>query len=316
MTAPVTSPEWRPLLDRLACTRGREVQVRALTGGLSNRVLRVTAVDRGTPLDVVVRLPPTTGPRTGRAPLLARDRAAEHRSSLAAAALGVAPPVVEALPDGTLVVGHVDARTLGPQDVRADLGRVAALCRRLHSGPRSALDLDLAAVQARYRRLVAELGTWLPPGHLDLAGQVERVLTALGRAPSVPCHNDLPGGNVLDDGTRLWLVDFEFAANNDPACELGNLASGAALAPLEVEELVTAYAGGPRPAQVARTRLWDAVCSWTWVLWASLQDATGDVDRAVDHDFRTMAGALADRARTGLDRTTTEPLLQRLQPLR
>jgi thiamine kinase-like enzyme len=95
----------------------------------------------------------------------------------------------------------------------------------------------------------------------------------------------------------LWLVDFEFAAAGDPWCELGNLSSGAALEPGEVEQLVTAYAGRPVPHRVARTRLWDAVCSWTWVLWASLQDAAGELD----HDYRSLAESLADRAREGLD---------------
>jgi thiamine kinase-like enzyme len=237
-------------------------------------------------------------------PPFGTDRAVELRSTVTAAAVGVAPPVVEALPDGTLVVAHVAARALGPAEVQADLDRVAGLCRRLHSGPRFVAEVDPAEVQARYRALVEERGTWLPAGHLALAPQVERVLAALGGGPTVPCHNDLPGGNVLDDGTRLWLVDFEFAANNDPWCELGNLAGGAALAPSQVEQLVTAYAGGPHPDGVARTRLWDAVCSWTWVLWASLRDAAGDVD----HDFRSTGEALSDRARAGL----AEPVLRRL----
>jgi thiamine kinase-like enzyme len=298
----VAGSEWRPLLDRLSSTRGRQVEVRELAGGLSNRVLRVTAVDRGPALDLVVRLPP-------RGPVSA-DRAAEHRNTVTAAAAGVAPPVLEALPDGTLVVAHLDARTLGPADVRADLGRVAALCRRLHAGPRFVGRLDLAAVQRRYRSLVAERGSWLPPGHRDLTPEVDTAIAALAAdpVPTVPCHNDLPGGNVLDDGARLWLVDFEFAAEGDPWCDLGNLASGAALAPGEVDELVTAYAGAVLPSRVARTRLWDAVCSWTWVLWASLQDAAGELD----HDYRSMGEALAERAREGLDRQVVRRLVEEL----
>ena len=40
--------------------------------------------------------------------------------------------------------------------------------------------------------------------------------------PSVPCHNDLLAENYLDDGGGLWLVDWEYSGNNDPAFELGN----------------------------------------------------------------------------------------------
>ena len=296
----MAAPLWHPDLDRLACLRGREVEVRELTGGLSNRTLRVTATDGGTPLDVVVRLPSASP--------LGSPPATEHRNTLAAAATGTGPPVVELVPpDGPLAVAHLDARALGPEEVRADLGRVAALCRRLHDGPHFDGELDLATVVRRYQQRVEEHGGWRPAGHGDLAPVVARILAALrgDPVPTVPCHNDLPGGNILDDGRRLWLVDFEFAAQSEPWYELGNLASGAALAPEEVEELVTAYDGAARAGHLARTRLWSSVCSWTWVLWASLQDVAGEVE----HDFRTMATELHERAREGLSSPDLDLLL-------
>ncbi len=295
----MTTPRWRPHLDRLVCLHGREIEVRELAGGLSNHTVRVTSVDRDPVLDVVVRLPPA-GP-AGREPAEAvrTDRAAEHRAAVLAAEAGVGPAVVEFVPpDGPLAVVHLDARALRPEEVRADLGRVAALCRRLHAAPRLGHQADLVGVQRRYAAAVAGHGTWLPAGHAALAPTAGRVLAALAGAPvpTVPCHNDLPGGNVLDDGDRLWLVDLEFAADNEPWCELGTLASGAGLSPGQVEELVTAYDDRAGPEHLARTRLWDAVCSWTWVLWASLQDAAGEVDA----DFRALAEELLDRAGPGL----------------
>ena len=298
----MAAPAWRPHLDRLECLRGRDVEVRELSGGLSNRTLRVTATDGGAPLDVVVRLPSASP--------LGTSRATEHRNTVTAAATGTAPPVVEfAPPDGPLVVEHLDARTLGPAEVRADLGRVAELCRRLHDGPRFDGDLDLGAVVRRYQGLVDDLGTWRPAGHADLAPAVALILATLRAhsVPTVPCHNDLPGGNVLDDGRRLWLVDFEFAANSEPWFELGNLAGGAALEPGQVDELVTAYDGGAGPRQLARTRLWSTVCSWSWVLWASVQEAVGEVE----HDYRTWALEQHERAREELSSTGLDELLLR-----
>jgi thiamine kinase-like enzyme len=292
-----------PVLDGLQCLRGREVQVRELAGGLSNRPVRVTTVDGGPPLDLVVR-PPAAGP-------LGTDRAAEHRASAAAARAGVAPAVVEFVaPDGPLAVVHLDARPLGPEEVRGDLHRVAELCRRLHAGPPALRDVKTGEVLQRYARLVAEHGTWVPRGHAALAPAVDRALAVLARSavPLVPCHNDLPGGNVLDDGTRLWLVDFEYAANNDPWCELGTLASGAGLSPEQVEELVTAYDDRAGPERVARTRLWDGVCSWTWVLWASLQEALGEVAG----DYRGLAEELLDRAQQELGGPGLDVLLRQV----
>ena len=271
-----------------------------LAGGLSNRTLRVTTVDAHPLLDLVVR-PPGGG-------LLATDRAAEHQATAVAAATGTGPPVVEFVPpDGPLAVAHLDARALRPEEVRSDLDRVAALCRRFHAGPSLPAAADLGAVVRRYTGLVARHRARVPPGHRALAPAVDRVLAALTAGPvqRVPCHNDLPGGNVLDDGSRLWLVDFEHAANNDPWCDLGNLASGAALAPDEVAALVAAYDDRAGAAALARTRLWDAVCSWTWVLWAALQEVAGEVEA----DYRTLADALQDRAGEGLADTSVDLLL-------
>ena len=38
-------------------------------------------------------------------------------------------------------------------------------------------------------------------------------------------HNDLLAANFLDDGKKLWLVDWEYSGFNDPMFDLGGLAS-------------------------------------------------------------------------------------------
>src|SRR5208337_3735410 len=40
-------------------------------------------------------------------------------------------------------------------------------------------------------------------------------------AGTVPCHNDLLAANFIDDGDRIWLVDYELSGNNDACFELG-----------------------------------------------------------------------------------------------
>ena len=55
--------------------------------------------------------------------------------------------------------------------------------------------------------------------------QVERIADALAvrREPTVPCNNDLLAANFIDDGDRLWVIDYEYGGNNDPCFELGNI---------------------------------------------------------------------------------------------
>jgi thiamine kinase-like enzyme len=96
--------------------------------------------------------------------------------------------------------------------------------------------------------------------------------------PTVPCHNDLLPANVLDDGRRLWIVDYEYAGNGDPWFELGNAWSEASLPADLLEPLVTAYLGRPSPALVARARLLGLMSKYGWTLWASISAATAEVD--------------------------------------
>ena len=42
----------------------------------------------------------------------------------------------------------------------------------------------------------------------------------------MPCNNDLLAGNFIDDGERVWLIDYEYSGNNDAAFELGNTMHG------------------------------------------------------------------------------------------
>ena len=58
---------------------------------------------------------------------------------------------------------------------------------------------------------------------------------AVGDMPLVFSHNDLLAANFLDDGKRLWLIDWDYAGYNSPLFDLGGLASNN-----EFDEAVTA----------------------------------------------------------------------------
>ncbi len=266
---------WDEVLDRAACLRGRPRRVEELTGGLTNVNLKVTPLDGGPALVVRVAQPGSE--------LLAIDRDHEHHDSRAAAQAGVGAPVVEYVPAaGLLVVEFLPAVALTDEDLRAGhhLGRVAAACRQLHAGPRFAGDFDMFALQRRYLALVEERGFRLPAGYRDHAATVERLRAAfaLTPEPTVPCHNDLLAANILDDGDRLWLIDYEYAGNNEATFELGNIWSEADLSLDQLAELVSAYDGRPVPHRVARARLWGLMSKYGWTLWAAIQDAVSEMD--------------------------------------
>jgi thiamine kinase-like enzyme len=255
---------------------------------LTNRNLRVTT---GTG-DYVVRL------SSSDAGLLGIDRDAECANTRAAAEAGVGAQVVDYRPDlGMLVITFIPGHALTNETIGGPgvLGRCARALRRLQAGPRFVDDFDMFARQATYLADVRRHGFPLPEGYDDFAPHWERVRRALAaRAPrTVPCNNDLLAGNYIDDGERVWLIDYEYSGNNDPAFELGNTSTECDLTAEQTDELVDAYLDGePDPAFRARVDL-QALCSaYGWALWGFIQAATSPIA----YDFHAWGMERYDKA--------------------
>ncbi len=259
-------------LRRVACLSHASA-VQPLDGGITNRNYRVRCSDG----DQVVRL---SDPESSD---LAIDRENEYRNSVAAAASGAAPAVTDYLPgEGVLVVAWVEGRTFNEDDVgaAANLPRIAEVCRTLHSGPAFANGFDMFDIQARYLSLVRERGYRLPPRYSEFAPKVDRMKAAMARAPEakVPCNNDLLAANIIDDGSRLWLIDYEYSGNNEASFELANIWSESTLPDDALDLLVSSYWRADDPAKVARARLWALMSKYGWTLWASIQASASPID--------------------------------------
>jgi thiamine kinase-like enzyme len=69
--------------------------------------------------------------------------------------------------------------------------------------------------------------------------------------PIVFGHNDLLPANFIDDGTRIWLIDYEYAAFSTAMFDLAGIASNALFGPEQDRELLAAYFGRePEPELV------------------------------------------------------------------
>ncbi len=259
-------------LREVAAVRGAE-RVEHLGGGITNRNYKVSG-PAGT---AVIRL---SDPDSSD---LAIDREAEFRNSVAAAASGAAPAVLDYVAGaGVLVVDWVQGRTFSEADVRmpANLPRIAVACRLLHSGPQFVNRFDMFAIQARYRDLVRHRGYRVPDRYDEFAPVAARIKAALAVHPEplVPCNNDLLAANMIDTGDRLWLIDYEYSGMNEASFEIGNIWSESTLPLDELAPLVSAYWGREDPAKTARARLWALMSKYGWTLWASIQDGRSDID--------------------------------------
>ena len=247
--------------------------VEPLTGGLTNTNYKVTSPAGS----YVVRI---YGKDTS---LLAIDRDNEVYNTVAAAATGVGPPFVTALPEhDAIVLGFLEGEVMDAEKLRRSdrLGAIATACRRLHSGSRFLKDFDMFEIQPRYLAIVRERGFRLPDRYEEFEPQVRELERALRARPeqTVPCNNDLLAENFIDTGGEFRLIDYEYSGNNDACFELGNVWSESNLSLDQLEELIGHYYGQPLRNKVARARLWGLMSKYGWTLWASIQDGVSDID--------------------------------------
>ena len=261
------------LLDQFPALAGRPRRLEVLPGGLTNRNVKVS-----TPDGVYVARCSTPG--TG---LLGIDRDNEYCNSRAAEQAGVGAPVVDYRPDlGILLVGFVEGVTLTNADLQdpAVLTRVATGCRTLHGGPRFRDTFDMFELQPAYLKVCHDNGFRLPTGYPDHAEDFQTVAQVLraGDRTTVPCNNDLLAANFIDDGARVWLIDYEYSGNNDPCFELGNIWAECGLSSEQLDELITRYYGRALRHKAARARLQGIVGMYGWTLWGCIQSASSPID--------------------------------------
>jgi thiamine kinase-like enzyme len=127
---------------------------------------------------------------------------------------------------------------------------------------------------------------------------------------TVPCHNDLLPANLIDDGDRIWLIDYELSGNNDACFELGNIGAEAQLPSDALSDLVTAYYGKPRRSKIARARLLGGLVGmYGWALWGAIQHAVSPID----FDFWSWAMERFDGAAAGFTARDFTSLLEEVQ---
>jgi thiamine kinase-like enzyme len=301
VTAP---PSIEQVIAAIPDWEGRTVVTERIPAGLTNTNYRVV-VD-GTPH--FVRIP---GAGTD---LLAVDRGNELHNTRAAAEAAVAPRVLHALPAwDVFVLEWVDGRTMSNEALNRPgiPGRIADSLRRLHAGPRFRDDFDMLRVAERYLAVVDEGEIPIPAGYRERMGAIPRIEAALAAHPlaTVPCHNDLLAENYLDDGERLWLVDWEYSGNNDPTFELGNTCQELGYDEAQATELCAAYFGATSAALLARMHLQMIMSDVGWTLWAAIQARIS----TIDYDFTGWAEERWARAQAALDGPAFDTWIEAVQ---
>lgn len=227
----------------------------------------------------------------------------QYRCMAIAAEAGLAPALHHVDADvGVVVMDFVETVPLarfpgGPPALARALG---ALARGLQQTPLFPELWDFRAATGRLlglaeQRFVAGL---LEPHRAAFEQLVERI--EWDPATHVSSHNDPNPHNVLFDGARLWLIDWEAAGRNDPMFDVAILADTLPMAPEDRAGVLAAWLG--RPATADETKRLAQVTMLTRLYYAGLLFAVSgppsgpltDVDAPSPAEFAgQVAGATA-----------------------
>ena len=183
-------------------------------------------------------------------------REREAMVSRAAHAAGFAPEVRHVEP-GVMVTQYLGAKTLSAADVRANAERIARLLGRFHRDMASHVTgagflfwvFHVIRDYASTLRTSGSRWTDRLPGLVEASSELERAQTLL---PIVFGHNDLLPANFLDDGHRLWLIDFEYAGFNTAMFDLAGVASNAGMDSDQAQAFIEAYLGKAASPELIR----------------------------------------------------------------
>jgi aminoglycoside phosphotransferase (APT) family kinase protein len=227
--------------------------VSPIKGGVSGALVCRVQTARGR---FLLRLEP------GRVAL--EHRARNAAAMLAAADAGVAPAVRYSDPAaGVAVMDFIEARPVAehPGGHEAVVRELGGLVARIQAGSPFPM---LGDGQDTLQQLLAGLtvSSLFAPGLLGPHAEALARLRAVRPwdvASLVPSHNDPNPRNLLYDGRRLWLVDWELACQNDPLFDLAIISFELADTPALQAALLTAAFGQPpdaaRLAELAVVRL-------------------------------------------------------------
>ena len=254
------------------------VDITPLSGGITNLNYLVSDSAR----KVVVRLGHDI-------PIHHILRSTELAASRAAHLAGISPAVLHHEP-GILVIAFIEGRTLTAADMQGEtldraVDLVATAHRQIPKHLRGPAQIFWVFHTLRDYAATLRDGNSPHASRLPALMTQARILeSAIGPIDLIFGHNDLLPANFIDDGQRLWLIDWDYAGFNSPLFDLGGLAANNGLSPDQETHLLTRYfAKAPDAQLIHRYRAMKAAAALREALWSMVSERHS----SLDFDFAT-----------------------------
>lgn len=251
-----------------------ELVITELTGGITNKNYKITTKAES----FVLRM---GGNETK---YLGIDRQVEYDCSRLAAQIGVAPePIAFLAPEGYILARFVSGKPISAEEIGTpeNIARVVASLKLYHALEKFPGFFSPFRVAEDYRKTAEQFNVQLPANIdwvLARSAEIEKSMYAREPLTLRPCHNDLLNGNFIDDGTRIRILDWEYAGMGDIFFDLGNFAIQHEFNDEQDEVLLQAYFGEPTDAQRAHQKLMKIMSDLREAMWAQVQRGVSKLD--------------------------------------
>lgn len=263
-----------PILQRIPYVRSaKSLEIEELTGGITNKNYKIIADGEC----FVLRM---GGNETQ---FLGIDRRNEYECSLLASSIGIAPePIAFLEPEGYIVARFISGKGILTEEIGSDenIRRVVTSMKAYHALEYFPGSFSPFRVTEDYAKTARSFHVKLPEKMDWYLAKSQEIEQAMYRQPLQPhpCHNDLLNGNCIDDGTRIRILDWEYAGMGDIFFDLGNLAVQHEFNDEQDELLLRAYFGEPTDSQRAHQKLMKIMSDLREAMWAQVQIGVSKLD--------------------------------------
>ncbi len=228
----------------------------------------------------------------------------EIAAARAAHAVGISPEIVHS-EGGVFIMRWIEGRTFTEPDVQEqrNLERILQLIKVCHheipkhfKGP--ALVFWPFHVCRNYVLTAKEGNSRMVdffPRFLEINEELEKTV---GEIKLVFGHNDLLAANFIDDGKRLWLLDWDYAGYNTALFDLANLSSNNELSPKQEDWILETYHEQPVTDRL-RHRL--AAMKCVSLLRETLWSIVSEIHSSLDFDYVSYSSKILSRFENAYD---------------
>lgn len=190
------------------------------------------------------------------------------------------------IPSGEKLAEYVEGTIMSETDIISYNAMSVAALKKLHNSDIKLKDYDAFGRLDDDERYCREMGFTHPEKYLALRRKLEEMREAYAQVKLVPCHCDYQPTNLVINGDKLFVLDWEFAGMNDPFYDIacyGNAGLDKALS------LLASYVGHePTNDELRRLFFHRAFQCLQWYNVAIFKDLVG-LSKDLNMDFNQVA---------------------------